>query len=88
MLVSRVKFDAWFDHALSSIDTPDAKIADFNRAYRSYAEAFGFKASARTSLRTVRSRSQRIYAGARRTIECRTEPMAEYENRPTRQSHT
>jgi len=38
-----VTFDAWFDHALSSIDTSDAKIANFNRAYHSYAEVFGSK---------------------------------------------
>jgi hypothetical protein len=36
-----VSFDAWFEHAFGSPDTPDAKCADFHRAYRAYADTFG-----------------------------------------------
>jgi hypothetical protein len=36
-----VTFDAWFEHAFASADTPDAKCADYYRIYSAYAEEFG-----------------------------------------------
>jgi len=36
-----VTFDAWFEHAFGSPDTPDARCANYYRAYRAYTDAFG-----------------------------------------------